>query len=363
MRYGLDSQCECVGRHSIFCVVPPHILREIASRGNDEQRQWALETMSVDTSQRARRAMANEQSAAAAFILRPVPRRARVNRLIYDAQHGQNLPGVLKRAEGQPAVADVAVNEAYDGLGHVFDFYWGKYRRNSIDGHGMTMTANVHYGTAYDNAFWDGHEMVFGDGDAKIFNRFTACLDVIGHELTHGVTQFEAGLAYHDQPGALNESMSDVFGVMVKQFVLNQTAVQADWLVGAGLLTFPNQALRSMKAPGTAYNNPLLGHDPQPADMAHFVHTASNNGGVHINSGIPNHAFYLLATALGGNSWEKAGQIWYDTQRGAALKAIRQTASFHDFADLTVAAAGARYGAASAERTATVAAWHAVGVL
>ena len=126
--------------------------------------------------------------------------------------------------------------------------------------------------------------------------------------------------------------------------------MQADWLIGAGLLTFPNQALRSMKMPGTAYNNPVMGHDPQPADMAHFVHTASDNGGVHINSGIPNRAFYLLATALGGNAWEKAGQIWYDTQRSAQLKLIRQTVTFHDFANLTVQSASNRYGPASAEK-------------
>jgi Zn-dependent metalloprotease len=115
----------------------------------------------------------------------------------------------------------------------------------------------------------------------------------------------------------LNESVSDVFGSLVKQYSLKQTASEADWLIGAGLLTFKDQALRSMKAPGTAYNNNVLGKDPQPADMQHYVHTAQDNGGVHINSGIPNHAFFLVATALGGNAWVKAGQIWYDTIRAS----------------------------------------------
>ena len=362
----MGTQCDCTGRHSIFCFVPPHLLRQIAQRGDEQQRKWALDTLSLDTTHRAYRAQAAEQTAAAsaaAGVFRPPLRLPQVSRLIYDTAHSQNLPGTLVRGEGQPATADVAVNEAYDGLGHVFDFYWGKYHRNSINAAGLRLAATVHFDNAYNNAFWNGSEMVFGDGDGRIFNRFTACLDVIGHELTHGVTQFESGLAYQDQPGALNESMSDVFGIMIKQFVLNQTAAQADWLIGAGLLTFPGQALRSMKAPGTAYNNPIMGHDPQPADMAHYVQTAADHGGVHLNSGIPNRAFFLLATALGGHAWEKAGQIWYDTQRDPHLKQIRQTASFHDFAKLTVKAAETRFGVASPETTATVTAWHTVGVL
>src|SRR5204863_3629678 len=131
------------------------------------------------------------------------------------------------------------------------------------------------------NAFWNGQQMVFGDGDGVIFNRFTRSIDVIGHELTHGVTGSEVNLAYLRQSGALNESVSDVFGSLVKQYVLKQTVSEADWLVGSGLLTFPAQALRSMKAPGTAYDNNLLGKDPQPADMTHYVHTAQDSGGVH----------------------------------------------------------------------------------
>jgi Zn-dependent metalloprotease len=247
----------------------------------------------------------------------------------------------------------------------VFDFYLSKYHRNSINNAGLTMVATVHYMAQYNNALWDGSEMVFGDGDGMIFQTgaFTSEIDVIGHELTHGVTQFEAGLPYHDQPGALNESVSDVFGSMIKQFVLNQTSAQADWLIGADILTYPGQALRSLKAPGTAYNNPKLGPDPQPANMANYVFTPFDNGGVHINSGIPNHAFFLLATALGGYSWEKAGQIWYDTLRDPGLRATSASATFKQFATVTVSHAGALYGATSPEKNATFNAWKAVGVL
>jgi Zn-dependent metalloprotease len=355
--------CGCNHRHSIFCIVPPHILREVARNGTDEERGFALDTLALDNSHRTQRAVINQAGLMPVFAATPVT--PTKHRLIYNTNHTANLPGTLARSEGQGPVADASVNQAYDGLGHVFDFYLGKYHRNSINNAGMTMTATVHYSVKYNNAFWNGSEMIFGDGDGVIFktNSFTTDIDVIGHELTHGVTQFEAGLAYHDQPGALNESVSDVFGSMIKQFVLNQTSAQADWLIGAGILTFPNQALRSMKAPGTAYNNPKLGKDPQPATMANYVHTAADNGGVHINSGIPNHAFFLLATALGGHSWEKAGQIWYDTLRDPGLKAVSATATFKQFATFTVSHAGALYGASSPEKNATFNAWKAVGVL
>lgn len=256
-------------------------------------------------------------------------------------------------------MSDTTVNEAYDGLGHVFDFYLEIYQRNSIDGNGLPLNAIVHYGQNYDNAFWDGQQMVFGDGDKTVFNRFTVSLDVIGHELTHGVTGSEVNLTYLGQSGALNESVSDVFGSLIKQYVLKQTANEADWLIGEGLLTFPGQALRSMKAPGTAYNNNLLGRDPQPADMQHYLRTGQDNGGVHINSGIPNHAFFLAATAIGGNAWEKAGLIWYDTIRD---KNLRPTADFAAFAGRTVVNAGHRYGTNSAEQKAVGDAWEQVGV-
>jgi Zn-dependent metalloprotease len=272
------------------------------------------------------------------------------------------LPGDLVRGEGQPAVADVAVNQAYDGLGDTFDFYLKAYDRNSIDNAGLPLVATVHYGADYDNAFWNGQQMVFGDGDNVIFIGFTGATDVIGHELTHGVTGSEANLLYQDQPGALNESISDVFGSMVKQYKRNENADQADWLIGAGILApgIQGRALRSMKDPGTAYDDPKLGKDPQPADMDNYVTTGDDNGGVHINSGIPNRAFCLTALALGGHSWERAGQIWYDTLTDHNLQ---QNASFATFANLTIQNAASRFGAGSDEQKAVRDAWAKVGVL
>jgi Zn-dependent metalloprotease len=336
------------------------MLHEIAKNGNEQQRQFALDALGLDSSTRSTREVANFAQQLS-HRRPPISRTPHPNRHIYTLNNGTNLPGSLVRAEGHAPVADTAVNDVYDNLGHTFDLYLSKFNRNSIDGAGLPLNGSVHYSTGYDNAFWNGSQMVFGDG--HVFTGLTKPIDVTGHELTHGVTQYESGLAYHDQPGALNESMSDVFGIMVKQFALNQTSAQSDWLIGAGILPYPGQALRSMKAPGTAYNNPLLGKDPQPGNMAHYVHTAQDHGGVHINSGIPNHAFFLVATALGGYAWEKAGAVWYDTQRDVALKNISQTASFKDFANLTVSHAGTRFGPTSAERQAFVTAWTTVGVL
>ena len=204
--------------------------------------------------------------------------------------------------------------------------------------------------------------MVFGDGDGRYFRRFTVSLDVIGHELTHGVTELTAGLTYRGQSGALNECISDVFGSLVRQRALGQSAQEADWLIGADLFTDAVQgvALRSLKAPGTAYDDPALGKDPQPAHMDHYVQTSDDNGGVHINSGIPNHAFYLAASAIGGNAWAGAGRIWYAALTGPGISA---DCDFATFAGLTLAAALAEFGDASPEVTAVESAWREVGVL
>ena len=287
-------------------------------------------------------------------------------RQVDDAKHGTTLPGTPLRHEGEPPVADTSANEAYDSLGATWQLYWTAYQRDSLDGAGLPLVASVHYDTGFDNAFWDGEQMVFGDGDGTWFRSFTDCIDVIGHELTHGVTQFTAGLTYVGQSGALNESVSDVFGSLVKQMSLGQTAEQADWLIGQGLFTprVHGVALRSMKAPGTAYDDPHLGKDPQPSTMDGYVDLPHDdqhdNGAVHTNSGIPNHAFYLAATAVGGHAWEGAGQVWYDVLTGSGLP---KDVDFHGFATATVEAAGKRFGVDSRGATAVQDAWTRVKVL
>ncbi len=349
------SPAWCAAPHSVSCILPSHMLRSIAERGTPAQRARALQALAVSERIRGRREFLGDIATATA-IASTVKQRT-----VYDAKGGSSLPGTLVRSEGQKPVKDVAVNEAYDGAGATWDLYYDVYGRNSIDDRGMPLVSSVHYRVDYDNAFWDGSQMVYGDGDGTLFERFTKCIDVIGHELTHGVTQYEANLEYADQPGALNESFSDVFGSLVKQWSLGQTAARADWLIGAGLFApgVKGKALRSMAAPGTAYDDPVLGKDPQPADMAHYVKTTDDNGGVHINSGIPNRAFYLAATAIGGRAWEKAGTVWYVTLRDR----LRPGSDFAAAATLTTTVARELYGAQSAAAKAVKAAWRKVGVV
>jgi Zn-dependent metalloprotease len=344
----------------IQCILPPHMMEAIARSGNSQEREWALRMLAADSTVRSQRTThAALQAAAPPVSPSLTPHK---QRQIYTANQGSTLPGTPVRSEGQGPTGDAAADEAYDGLGATFDLYWNVFQRNSIDNAGMNMLGTVHYLQGYDNAFWNGTQMVFGDGDGTYFNRFTIAVDVMGHELTHGVTAHQANLVYHDQPGALNESISDVFGSLVKQYHHSpqQTAAQADWLIGAGLFTSAvnGVALRSMKAPGTAYDDPHLGKDPQPANMSGYVTTTSDNGGVHINSGIPNHAFYLCAVALGGYAWEKAGIIWYATLCDPRLAS---TAQFQDFANLTADNAGRLFG--DVEQQAVINAWKQVGII
>jgi len=346
----------------MYCsIIPPYLLRRLAAQHHEPRLQVAARA-AKEALQHVKSFQASRAAPAAAAPpglrqLTPGP----PQRTIYDAKASEELPGVLLRKEGEPATGDPAADEAYDGLGHTHRLYAEAFGRNSIDGNGLPLDATVHFGQRYDNAFWDGKQMVFGDGDGQVFNRFTASLSVIGHELAHGVTQYSGGLAYRNQAGALNESLSDVFGALVEQYVRQQSAAEASWLIGEGLFTDQVQgtALRSMKAPGTAYDDDVLGKDPQPDSMDGYVHTSADNGGVHLNSGIPNRAFCVVATTLGGNAWEAPGHIWYDTLTGGSLPAA---ATFSTFAKATAASARELYGAESREHDAVRQAWETVKV-
>ena len=347
----MDDHYSCT--KGISFIIPPYVLEQVANNTEEpEQRKRAIDNLSMQGQLRGMRIGISQ------FAFAGLDTGAK-RRTIYDAQHKQGLPGKLVRSEGQTAGKDVTVKEAYDFSGNTYDFYQTVFKRNSINNKGMRLDSTVHYGKGFDNAFWNGQQMVYGDGDAKLFDRFTKCIDVVGHELTHGITQFSAQLEYSDQSGALNESMSDVFGIMIKQWVLKQTAQQADWLIGAGLFmpkTGSNRtALRSMKAPGTAYDDPILGKDPQPAHMKDYYQGSDDNGGVHINSGIPNHAFCLAAVKIGGNAWDIAGQIWYEV----LTTRLHTQSQFADAAAATRDVAK-KYGTKAA--SAVNSAWKTVGL-
>lgn len=343
-------------------IIPPYLLARIASVSEPTFARAAaaaratLEATPSYRLSRSRLRLSIDEDGTITAETGPAP-----DRTVWDAQQRETLPGVRVRGEDDPATGDAAVDEAFDGLGVTFDVFWDAFARNSIDGAGAPLRATVHYGRDYDNAFWNGERMVFGDGDGEVFTGFTRSLTVIAHELGHGVIEAAGGLEYQDQSGALNESIADVFGVLVEQHHLGETADEASWLVGEGIFTpaVQGRALRSLAAPGTAYDDDILGRDPQPGHMDDYVVTADDNGGVHINSGIPNRAFHLAATALGGFAWERAGRIWYRTLVSGSLS---PTADFTTFAQATVATAEAEYGEDSAEAEAVRAAWASVGV-
>ena len=207
----------------------------------------------------------------------------------------------------------------------------------------------IRYGARYSNAFFDGSWLVFGEGDGEVFGDFTMSLDVFAHEYGHKLVKMGPDLVYEGQPGALNESMSDVIGVCVRSFHAAE-GVETNWKIGEDLFVEPGSALRDMKSPGSAYDNRLLGSDPQVGHMKDYVHTYQDHGGVHINSGIPNKAFTVFAESVPGPMHDIPLQVWR-----ATLAMSGPRTDFGLFARASVVAAGI-YGEQAR------AAWASVGI-
>ncbi len=350
--HGHATTLNCA-KHTCF-IIPEYVNKNIVEKGNKKQKEQAWKNLIMTEQLRGRRLVTGLMSSMFSVS-------NRLDRTIYDAQNSENLPGSLVRREGGKVRGGRTVTEAYNYSGSTYNFFRDVFNRNSIDTRGMKLDSTVHYGEDYNNAFWNGTQMVYGDGDGEIFERFTKSIDVIGHELSHGVTQYEAALEYEGQAGALNESFSDIFGSLVKQYQFKQKAEKADWLIGSGLFTrkIKGIALRSMKEPGTAYDDPTIGKDPQPGHMKDYVNTTSDNGGVHINSGIPNRAFCLTAMELGGYAWEKAGKIWYLV----LIERLRENSNFQRAANMTHEVAGSLYGIRSNEQKVIKNSWNQVGIV
>lgn len=243
-----------------------------------------------------------------------------------------------------------SVSAHYNAL-VTYNYFRTNHNRNSVDDKGMTLYSIVHVteqGKPMENAYWSGKLMCYGDG-GTYFYPLPGGLDVASHEMTHGITQFSANLEYQGQSGALNESMSDAFGTLVDTL---------DWTLGEhivkNLTAYPSGALRNMVDP---HNGGVAGQQCwQPAAMAEFVKTTDDNGGVHLNSGIPNRAFYLTAKNIGR---PKAGKIWY-----RALTAyLTRSSQFIDARIATITSATDLYGGTSGELASVKSAWDAVGVL
>lgn len=322
----MNNYTKVESNHKCFSMfIPPFVLENMARAGIEQAKPTILQ------SNITRKERAKWPEKMGSTLLKAVPTKKAVSssivkRSIYDCQHSWDLPnqGPLLRKEGDGPCGDTDADGVYDFMGNLLDYLSKKLNRISLDNNGMDLIGNVHYGEMYDNAFWDGAQIYFGDGDGVYFTSFAKSLDVIAHELGHGVVQYTANFEYHDQPGALNEHYADVFGTVVTQYAEKQTAKTADWLIGDEVMgpELYGEAIRCMSEPGTAYDNDILGKDPQPAHMKDYYTGTDDYGGVHINSGIMNKAFYLTAKEIGT---DQAALIWY-----TALQKLWSTANFND---------------------------------
>lgn len=272
---------------------------------------------------------------------------------VYDCGHGTTVPGTPVTNPGSSP--DPTAKRAFVETSAVADFYQKLFGRNSVDNAGKTLASSIHYSVGFNNAFWNGTQMTYGDGDGNIFVDFTKADDVIAHELTHGVTQFSAGLNYFNQAGGLNESVSDVFGSIFRQWRAKQDVTKADWLIGKEIMG-PGAAARGFTCLRDM-SNPAAKHclAPQPTKFSQY----QNGMDPHESSGIPNFAFYKAAMAIGGKSWEKAGKIWYQALTGFAP---RPNLKMGTFANRTRKLAGTLFPGDKAVKTAVDRAWTAVGL-
>lgn len=338
-RLGAERAAAPFTLHSSAPFIPTAILRHIADSGTTLQRESAQHTIEASPMTTSNQATA--------------PHAPSLRRLVYDAQGAEwEIPKTVARREGDAPTGDPAVDEVYDAMGTVHRFFWNVYGLD-LQIYTGSMVAVVHFGDPFDNMFWDGAKLVVGNPSSVFFNNsLSAALDAVGHELFHIVTQFETKLQFLNQAGSLMEATADVFGSLVMQHHIGQRANEASWLIGEGLLV-SGRAIRSLAEPGSAFED-----DRQVFHMKNFVRTTDDHGGVHANAGIPAHAFYRMANALGGYAWDPAGRIWLSAVRDKRLR----SAGFSTFAGCTVMAARQLYGDDSVELTAVAESWQAVGV-
>src|SRR5262245_31537665 len=323
-------------RRPLQCIVPSFVAERMIDSSNSEVRQAGIRILKAGERIRATRELIADMDGA-------VPDGSdRKMRLIYDASGGGELPGTLIRKErGKADEAVPAANDVYDGMGDTYDFFFKVFKRKSFDGEGAPLIASVEVtqdGESMSNAFWNGDQMAFGDGDGTVFKRFTRSLEVIGHELTHAVIQHTSQLEYSGQPGALNEHFADVFGVLLRHWKNRaDPAAQEDWTIGADVIVQTQTtrwAIRNMAKPGDAFwKDPYMGNDLQVGHMRDFYAGPKDSQGVHINSGIPNKAFVLFAKSVGENTWGAAGGIWYALMTSKDLKPDSQ---FQDCANVSI---------------------------
>ncbi len=279
----------------ICTFIPPHMSRKVA-----ETRKSFSNGVKVDSSLRT------ERQGALASVDGPIR--------VYSASSRTILPGALVQEEDEAADRVRGHSQVIQQLLGTEEF----------------PDAVVHYGKGYSNAFFNGSYLIFGEGDGHVFGDFTKALDITSHELGHALIATGPRLAYSGEPGAVNEHLADVFGTVTQQWV---TQNQHDWRIGQEIMLDGISAVRDMLNPGTAYDTVLMGRDPQVGHMDQYRKVRADNGGVHINSGIPNRAFALLCETTGEPSWGRPLAMWRlamaDLKPNSTFKTLAQATWHH----------------------------------
>ncbi|HEX3407039.1 MAG TPA: M4 family metallopeptidase [Caulobacteraceae bacterium] len=336
-------------------IVPPDVLDRFRADPDlaEDVRKAMANTLLLDEAFRRVRDEATELSRIALSIAAPLLVAIEPSIAMFNCNHSQVLPG--PPVESPRTSADPTTKNAFNETAEVVAFYKQLFGRNSVDGAGMALVSSVHYGQKYNNAFWNGSQMTYGDGDGQVFADFSLSQDIIAHELTHGVTQHSLQLAYADEAGGLNESISDCFGSMFKQWRRAQTSATADWLIGVEIMGTLARAkgfacLRDMANPQAAH-----ALSKQPTTYAQYHHGMDP----HASSGIPNLAFCTACKAAGGHSWDKVGPVWY---RAVTDFGPTPTMKMKAFADRTRAVVGQLYPGDASLATAIDGGWKHVGL-
>lgn len=319
-------------------IIPNRVFIQLAKKEkNPKKRKQILDTIQESIRQRYKRSVIYNNRKLFLTSLRGVAGMER--RWFYDCNNTWDFPQdptlkfEQKHSHDIPEIESIIAQVHVSNMDEVYDFFRDVYKRKSFDKKSGTVKFFSHYGTNYDNAYWDGEQMVFGSG-GEYFNDLGASIGVVGHEFAHSIDQYDSNLRYEGEPGALSESFADVMACCIEQYVYNEWPDKAHWLIGKDLwkteVVGPEfKALRSMSDPGTAFPG-----DDQPSHMDNFYNGTDDNGGVHINSGIPNKAFYLFATSIGGKSWQNAGKIWYKAIGDQRL--VKSDCTFKQFAKATL---------------------------
>lgn len=346
----------CTIRNRCCCgFLPPYIVDRLADTDTADLRRVGIDTLIASASARARREVLPDPLLGRT----PMPGFGR-RRRVFDMEGREvPLPGTLRRGEKSAGTDDPDVERAFEHAGTTYGFYKDIFGRESLDGAGGWIVSSINFGRRVANAFWNGDQMIYGAGDGTYFKSFTLSLGIAAHEMSHGILDHTSKLAYLGETGALNESFCDVMGASVEQFAAQQTVEEALWMLG-GEVTGPAlvgvRGFRSFSAEPAYRDHPVLGSDPQPKHFADFVNEAEDNGGVHKNSGIPNHAFYLAARAIGGRVWDKASRIWFE----AFTRDLNNQATFVQAATATVTVSRRLFS--EDEASAVAGAWRQVGV-